>query len=114
MIAHVVLFRPKSTLTDDQRAAFVRALDDALNNIPLIKRATIGRRKVMGRQYDAMNAAEFPFIAILEFDSTADLLAYLAHPAHEALGLQFYTTSEAALAYDFELLASSQTSELLN
>ena len=67
----------------------------------------------MGRQYDAMNAVEFPFIAILEFDSTADLLAYLAHPAHETLGMQFYTTSEAALAYDFELLGPSQTGSLL-
>ena len=114
MIAHVVLFRPKSTLTDDQRAAFVRALDDALNNIPLIKRASIGRRRVMGRQYDAMNSVDFPFIAILEFESTEDLLAYLAHPAHEALGMQFYTTSDAALAYDFELLAPSQTAALLD
>ena len=113
MIAHVVLFRPKSTLTEDQRAAFVRALDDALRDIPLIKRASIGRRKVMGRQYDAMNAVEFPFVAILEFDSTADLLAYLAHPAHDALGLQFYTASEAALAYDFDVVAPSQTSTLL-
>lgn len=113
MIAHVVLFRPKSTLTDDQRAALVRALDDALNNIPLIKRASIGRRTVMGRQYDAMNTVEFPFIAILEFASTADLLAYLAHPAHETLGVQFYTTSEAALAYDFEMLGPSQTGALL-
>jgi hypothetical protein len=113
VIAHVVLFRPKSTLSDDQRAAFVRALDDALNNIPLIKRASIGRRKVMGRQYDAANAVEFPYIAILEFDSTADLLAYLAHAAHEALGMQFYTTSESALAYDFELLDPSRARELI-
>lgn len=113
MIAHVVLFRPKSTLTDEQRSAFVRALDDALNNIPLIARASIGRRTMMGRHYDAMNAVEFPFVAMLEFDSRADLLAYLAHPAHEALGQQFYTTAEAALAYDFELLAPSETGKLL-
>ena len=67
----------------------------------------------MGRQYDALNSAEFPYIAILEFESTADLLAYLAHPAHEALGVQFYASSESALAYDFELLNPSQTAALL-
>ncbi len=114
MIAHVVLFRPRPTLSEAERAAFIGALDAALKDIPQIKRATIGRRVVMGRQYDAMNAVEFPFVAVLEFDSKADLIAYLDHPAHETLGMQFYTTSEAALAYDFDLLDPTRTAELLD
>ena len=84
----------------------------ALNNIPLIKRATIGRRIVMGRQYDDQNAAEFPFVAILEFELDGRSARVSRAPAHEALGMQFYTTSEAALAYDFELLAPAQTGEV--
>ena len=114
MIAHVVLFRPRPTLSEAQRADFVAALDAALKDIAQIKRITIGRRVVLGRQYDAMNAVDFPFVAILEFDSRDDLVAYLDHPAHERLGTQFYTASEAALAYDFDLLDPTRTAQLLD
>jgi hypothetical protein len=113
VIAHVVLFRPRPTLSETERADFVAALDAALAGIPQIKRTTIGRRVVLGRQYDAMNAVEFPYVAILEFESKDDLVAYLDHPAHARLGLQFYTASEAAVAYDFDVLDPSRTSELL-
>ena len=114
MIAHLGLFRPRPTLLGTERTAFIGALDAALKEIPQITRATIGRRVVMGRQYDAMNTVEFPFVAVLEFDSRADLIAYLDHPAHEKLGMQFYATSEAALAYDFDLLDPTRTAELLD
>lgn len=113
MIAHVVLFRPKTSLSDEQRAGFVEALENALTRIPSIARAQIGRRMTLGRLYDAQNSLEYPFAAILEFRSTDDLLAYLDHPAHGALGEQFYTTSESALALDFEILEAGQTRELL-
>jgi hypothetical protein len=114
VIAHVVLFRPKASLPESQRAEFMRALVDALDNIPLIARAHVGRRVVMGRPYDALNALDFPFVALLEFNTRADLLAYLDHPAHAALGAQFYTAAESALAYDFEMLDSTRTAELLD
>ena len=113
MIAHLVLFRPKATLSDAQRADVVRALEHALNNIPLIARAHLGRRLVMQRPYDALNAQDFPYCAVLEFTTREDLLAYLEHPAHQELGMQFYATSESALAYDFEMLDPSRTGELL-
>ena len=114
MIAHLVLFRPKSTLTDDQRAQFVIALEHAFTNIPLIKRARVGRRLTLGRIYDAQNLQEFPFAAILEFESEADLRQYLDHPAHEAIGTQFYTTSDAAMVFDYELLEGERVRELIN
>ncbi len=113
MIAHVVLFRPKAELTDDQRRAFVTALEHALVNIPLIKRARVGRRMMVGRLYDQQNTHDFPFMAILEFDGEADLRAYLEHPAHQMLGAQFYVTSDAALVFDYELLEGLQVRDLL-
>jgi hypothetical protein len=113
VIAHVVLFRPRASLTDDERTAFVQALEEAIAGIGSIARATIGRRLTLGRLYDAQNAQEFPFAAILEFRTTDDLLAYLDHPAHRALGEQFYTASESALALDFEMLESGQLKHLL-
>ena len=113
MVAHVVLFRPKADLIEDQRRAFVAALEHALTNIPLIKRARVGRRITLGRQYDEMNASAFPFVAILEFDGEPELRQYLEHPAHEMLGAQFYITSEAALVFDFELLDGPHFEELI-
>ncbi len=114
MIAHVVLFRPKPELSANQQAALVDALEQALCNIPLIKRAHLGRRVVLGRLYDAQNSQQFPFAAILEFANQSDLLEYLEHPAHQALGEQFYSASEAALVFDFDLLEPERTGELLN
>lgn len=113
MIAHVVLFRPKGSLTDDQRAAFVHALEQALTSVPSIARAQIGRRVRLGRLYDVPDAESYPFAAILEFRSRDDLLAYLDHPAHHALGEQFYTASDAALALDFEILRTGDLQSLL-
>ena len=113
MIAHVVLFRPKADLSDDQRRAFVTALEHALVNIPLIKHARVGRRVTMGRLYDEQNAQDFPFVAILEFASEADLRDYLEHPAHQMLGAQFYVTSDAAQVFDYELLDARDARELL-
>lgn len=108
MVAHVVLFRPKNDLTIDQRSAFLIAIEHAFTNIPLIKRARIGKRITLGRQYDHMNAQNFPYAAMLEFETETDLRLYLEHPAHEMLGAQFYVTSEAALVFDFELLTVDQ------
>jgi Stress responsive A/B Barrel Domain len=113
VIAHLVLFRPKADLKDNERQALIEALAHAIANIPLIARAHIGRRKILGRQYDSINTLQFPYAAILEFDSELDLRAYLDHPAHERLGEQFYFTSESALAFDFEMLGPDRARELL-
>lgn len=112
MIVHVVLFRPKTELSADERSAFVAALEHALTSIPLIQRASVGRRLRVGRQYDQQNTAEFPFVAILEFAVEADLRAYLEHPAHAMLGAQFYATSDAAMVFDFELVEPGRLNEL--
>lgn len=113
MVTHVVLFRPRPDLTLDERRAFITALDHAFRNIPLIKRAQIGRRLLLDRHYDELNAANFPFVAILEFDSEQDLRAYLEHPAHQMLGTQFYVTSDAALVFDFEIVPGPPFDDLV-
>lgn len=113
MVTHVVLFTPKDTLRPDERAQFVAALEHALTSIPLIRRAQVGRRVRMDRPYDRQNAVDFPFAAILEFDSADDLRAYLDHEAHHALGQQFYLTAAQALAFDFEILEPDRLGDLL-
>jgi hypothetical protein len=103
VIAHVVLFQPRPNLSPAQRDAFAQSFERALTTIPEVRRARVGERRNLGRPYDEMNARDFPYVAIIEFDSEADLRAYLDHPAHQDLGQRFYEHANAALVYDFEL-----------
>lgn len=101
MIAHVVLFTPRASLSPAERRTLVEDLERACQAIPTIRRARIGRRQRLGLAYDAVGPAQFEFIAVLEFDSEADLRGYLQHPAHVALGRWFHHGAEVALAADF-------------
>lgn len=113
MIAHIVLFTPRAELPEVERDAFVASFRTALEAIPAIKSARVGRRRTLGRYYDRHNALDFSFVAVLEFESEADLIAYLDHPAHVDLGTRFYVTSESALAYDFEMFDGSRLGEVV-
>jgi hypothetical protein len=102
MICHIVFFRPKSTLTDAERATLIDALRKAVEGIPSIKRTTIGKRILLNRPgYETQMAEHYEYSAILEFDSEFDLRAYLDHPAHNNLGRLLFTMADAVLAYDF-------------
>lgn len=103
MIAHVVLFQPKSDLDDQERQGLADALSAALRDIPSIRRAHIGPRVTHGRPYEQLMAVDYAFAAILEFDSIEGLKAYLNHPAHERLAARFFACFQEALMYDFEL-----------
>jgi Stress responsive A/B Barrel Domain len=102
VISHIVLFRPRATLTEDERSALIESLKAAVTGIPAIKKATVGRRFLLNRPgYETQMAEHFEYSAILEFDSEADLRAYLDHPAHTGLGRLLFTSADAVLAYDF-------------
>lgn len=102
MITHVVLFRPRATLTIEERTALIESLRAAVTGIASITRATIGKRVLLNRPgYETQMAEHFEYAAILEFDSEADLRSYLDHPAHATLGRLLFTTADAVLAYDF-------------
>lgn len=103
MIAHVVLFRPRGDLSPAARTALAGALETALREIPSIRRARVGRRLLHGRAYEALMQVDYQYAAVLEFDDTAGLRAYLDHPAHERLASQFFSAFEHALMYDFDL-----------
>ena len=62
----------------------------------------MGKRILLNRPgYETQMAEHFEYSAILEFDSEADLRAYLDHPAHTSLGRLLFTSADAVLAYDF-------------
>ena len=109
MISHVVLFRPRATLSDRERAQLIASLQAAVSGIATIRRATIGKRVLLNRPgYETQMAEHYEYSAILEFDSEADLRAYLDHPAHVDLGTRLSSAAEAVLAYDFRDLPLDQ------
>jgi hypothetical protein len=103
MIAHVVLFKPRADLSPDARRELAASFEAALKQIPSIRRARVGRRITHGRGYEALMTVDYQYAAVLEFDDTAGLKAYLEHPAHQRLGAQFFEMFEQALMYDFDL-----------
>ena len=103
MIVHVVLFRPRGDLSPAARTALAGAFEAALRQIPSIRRARVGSRHLHGRGYEALMQVDYQYTAILEFDDAAGLQAYLEHPAHRQLALQFSESFEEALMYDFDL-----------
>jgi hypothetical protein len=103
MTVHVVLFRPRTDLTGDQRTALASSFELALRDIPAIRRARVGRRVMVGRAYEELMRSDYPYAAVIEFDDVTALRAYLDHPAHQQLAARFFESFEDALMYDFEL-----------
>ena len=103
MIAHLVLFKPRADLSADARRQLAASFETALNEIPSIRRARIGKRITHGRGYESLMRVDYQFAAVLEFDDEAGLKAYLEHPAHQQLGSQFFDVFDQALMYDFDL-----------
>lgn len=103
MVAHVVLFKTKPGLDAAARQRLADAFQHALDAIPSIRRAHIGRRVTHGRPYEQLMTVDYEYAAILEFDTVADLTSYLAHPAHDALGARFFEAFDVALMYDYEM-----------
>jgi hypothetical protein len=114
MVSHVVLFRPKLSLTADERRTMVNVLSAAIEGIPQIKRFTVGKRLLLNRPgYETQMAEHYEYSAIMEFDSEADLRAYLDHPAHHQLGHLLFNMADAVLAYDFDCVGADRLSDLL-
>jgi hypothetical protein len=112
VISHVVLFRPRPNLSAAERQSLITALHNAVDSIPQIKHATIGKRVFLNRPgYETQMAEHYEYSAILEFDSEADLRLYLDHPAHDLLGKLLFTSADAVLAYDFTSVVAAELSK---
>ena len=103
MIAHVVLFRLRPDVTLSERRALIDTYAVALRDIPTIRRARVGRRVIIGRAYEQMMRADFPYAAILEFDDLDGVRAYLDHASHKEISTRFFAAIEETLVYDFEM-----------
>ena len=102
VIAHVVLFRPRRDADRRRTQALIERAAAAVDGIPRSsapRSASASCSIVRAMKHKWPSTIEYS--AILEFDSEADLRAYLDHPAHTDLGTLLFTSAEAVLAYDF-------------
>ena len=103
MVFHIVLFRPKPSVSAADREAMFDALSAASTGIPSVRRFHVGERITHGRPYEQMMREDYSYAAVIEFDDLAGLQAYLNHPQHEKLGALFYDLLESGLVYDYEM-----------
>lgn len=103
----MVLFRPRADVSMEDRRALIAALAAALEQIPSIRRASVGRRVRIDRPYEQLTRIDLPYAAVLEFDDVDGLRAYLDHPAHQEIANRFFATLAETLIYDFEMEAGA-------
>ena len=115
MIAHVILFRPRTDLAAADRRAVFEALRKAARSIPSVRRCRVGRRVRHGLPgYEQAMREDYQFAAIFEFDDVEGLKAYLQHPAHASIGGHFTTAASAGLAYDYEVADADGADALID
>ena len=103
-----MLFRLRPDVSSEDRRALLDAWATALNDIPVIRRARVGRRVRIGRSYESLTRLDFPYAAVIEFDNVEALRAYLDHPAHEAVATRLFDAIADTLIYDFEITAEPE------
>jgi len=113
MLVHIVLFRPKASLSSSEQRALISSIEQAATNIPTIRRFRVGRALPDPPAYQLQGFPDMPYVAILEFDDRAALEDYLEHHAHGELGRRFNEGAEAALIYDYEVTDASAARSLM-
>lgn len=113
MVVHIVLFRPKASLTGAEQRALVASIEQAAAAIPSVRRFRVGRAVSNPPAYQLQGFPDLPYVAIVEFDDRAALDAYLEHQMHGELGNRFNSSLEAALIYDYEVADASDAQQLL-
>jgi hypothetical protein len=103
VIAHVVLFKPKSDVPIDKLRSFAQLLKAVRGEVETIRRAFVGRA-VEGLATYRQNIGDtaYEYAAVLEFDDKEGLLTYLNHPKHQELGMMFWELCESTAILDVE------------
>ena len=78
MIRHVVLFRWTTAATESDIDAVLRRLSELPDLIPQIRRYEFGRDL-------GYSDATWDLALVADFDTKADWMAYVDHPAHRAV-----------------------------
>ena len=105
MIAHVILYKPRTGISDETKTSILQGLAEAASSVPTIRRLRVGQRVTHGLPgYEQAMREDFHYCVIVEFDDVDGLRAYLSHPAHGSIGRHFTESAANSLAYDYEML----------
>lgn len=105
MIVHVVLLEPREDLDASKRERILADLTRAATEIPSIQRFRIGRRIQHGLPgYEQAIRDGYSYILLIEFENQEGLTTYLQHPVHDGIGAHFTSSTQRALAFDYELV----------
>lgn len=103
MIAHVVLFEPKSTTTMSERDAFLDVIRVAVSEIETVRRSFVGLRQKVGASYEhTFGDMAYSYASVVEFDDIKGLKVYLEHPLHLKVGQLFWQHCERTLILDVD------------
>ena len=96
MIRHVVLFKHKAGVTEDERNRWMETMRGLAREIPVIRSLAIGPDLTRSqRSYDVG--------LVVDVESLDDLRAYQLHPAHVAAAAVSRALAEHSVSVDFEL-----------
>jgi hypothetical protein len=105
VIAHVVLFKPKSDLRQDEIRSFGKVFKETCMEIPGIRRVRVGRIfSFHGNPSEMFGDKTYEVAAYLEFEDMTGLRAYLQHPKHAELSEVFWRYCESAAYADAEMV----------
>jgi Stress responsive A/B Barrel Domain len=105
MITHVVLFKPRASLTTEQRRTILDNVAESIKQIPSVRRCRLGQRVRHGLPgYEQAMHENYEFVLMLEFDDIEGLRAYLGDQHHRQLGEFFTSAAAASLAYDYDVM----------
>jgi len=103
MIAHVVLFEPKSTTTVEERDAFLDLMRVATSEIDTVRRSFVGLRQAVGVSYESkMGDKTYSYASVVEFEDLDGLKVYLEHPLHVKVGQLFWQHCERTMIVDVD------------
>lgn len=101
MIAHVVLFEPKATITDSDRDTFLDAMQIAFREIPAVERSMVAKRELIGAGYESqIGDKTYSYVSVVEFENVVELKSYLEHPLHQRLGQLFWQYCDRTVIID--------------
>lgn len=105
MIAHIVLFNPKSTVTDVQLLSCAQLLERLSREVPGVLRASAGRSISIDPGYlRPLGDKTYQNVCVLEFKDRSSLVAYLTHPLHRELGQLFWEICESSVILESEMV----------
>jgi hypothetical protein len=103
MIAHIVLFSPRTEISEERLRAFAQSVLAICQTIPSVSRAVIGKALQVDPGYSrSMGDTTYQFAAVLEFENQTSLVAYLTHPSHHQLGRAFWEVCESTVVIEVD------------